>query len=272
MLRARALDATAAATTTAATAAATATAAAAAINFKDLNVDRRSRGRSTNTESGTTSTIAGLGGGYLINAIFRGINRTRNTITISLTNQTNTKRGQSIFKRTIVFQVNRVPANLNIGISISISISTSHIWRPITHRGITCTPNTSISSPNARRVNIIMSSSTSPIRGIRNSNSLRVSSLHLCGDEHRLVAGQHCLTKGHLTSTRVFDRSTTRATCAVVGVRERFFHGSVGVTVKTTVHGLGVSVAGGRGIPLQAYFARRAGVRAVASWRTFLVG
>lgn len=242
-------------------------------NLKDLNVGLGALGGGNDTERGAISLSSVLGS-HLVDLVLSGVDGTRQTVTVRslVTDDSHSPVGQGVSEGGGGLQVDGVPGNLDKSVAVGILVGTSNVRRPVTPGVVEGSPHTGGGGVNSGRVDVEVGGGSSPVVGVGDGEDGRGSRADLGGDQHGLVTGEHSLAERHLLSALVSgdERAGTLVTARLVG--EGLLHLSVLVTEHSSVHGKGVGVRGGLGVPLSHELARGTGVGAVFAGLTGLVG
>ena len=206
----------------------------ASINVEDNDVGLGARGDSDNTASGAASAGKDILSAHLVDIHGRRINLAGKTVAAAtLTLNLDTESGLGVAEGAGGFQVDGVPANLQVRAAVGDSVTTSSVGRPVTDGLSVGTPDTTLFNRDTRSVDVVLSGSLTPVGHAGDGQSSKL--LDQGGDQHGLVSRQHSLAESHGLGSLVNGRHSTCTILTVGLVGERLLDLAVLVTVETAV-------------------------------------
>lgn len=203
------------------------------VSFENDKVGSRTFRHCHNAEVCTSCSVS-VFAVHLVHLMLGGINRTRKTVAIAVTNNLDAPGRHLIPERSRRFKVDRVPGKLDEGLPRFVSVSTRNVWAPIAIWVRRATPDTCFLCGDSRWIDVEMGGGSCPVA--RTWNGKLSESLNVGRDQHGLVSWQDRLTECNVAIGFVEASNIARPIYTVWLVREGLLNVPVVIAEESTVH------------------------------------
>lgn len=231
----------------------------------------RALGNGDSAASSSTSTSNNIRAVHVVDTHLRGVDLAGKAVAaVTVTLNLDTESRLHVAEGSGGLEVDRVPTKLHVCISVADGVGTGRVRRPVTDWVGASTPDAAFLGGDTRGIDVVLGGCLAPVGHIGDGKGLEL--LDQSGNKHSLITRQDSLAERNGLSSLVFSLDGTGTILAVRLVRERLLDLAVLVTVQTAIHGHGVTVGSGLGIPLHGDLTSRASIWAVVARLARLVG